>query len=317
MRILKFGGKSLADKEKVKGICEYIREIYKKDKQLIIVVSAQGKTTDNLIAIANEYSGENINKRELDVLLSTGETMSSALFVMMLNKLNIPAKSFQGFQLEISTFGDFGNSKIAYINKSLLNDCIQKNIVAVVSGFQGINKLSEITTLGRGGSDTTASAIGAIYEKNVEIYSDFDGIFSGDPKIFDYKKIKKIDYNSMITLAEDGAKVMDEKATILAQKFNFKIFAKSAKQPKLLGTEISNVENDSVAIAFQDNLCEISIIFSNPARLKKISKIIVSVLSEYNFYNLNIKHNEIKFIINNENKNNVMYKLSKMLNLLK
>lgn len=317
MRILKFGGKSLADCEKVKNICEYIKQIYKKDKQLIIVVSAQGKTTDNLLCLAKEYLGDETNKRELDVLLSTGETVSSALFAMMLTKLNVPAKSFQGFQLEISTFGDYGNSKIAYINKSLINDCLQKNIVAVVSGFQGINKLSEITTLGRGGSDTTAAALGAIYEKDIEVYSDFDGIFSGDPRILDYKKIKKIDYKSMITLSKDGAKVMDEKATILAQKFNFKIFAKSAGHPKLIGTEISNVENDNIAIALQNNLCEISIVFSNPAKLKNIAKNVVFVLNKYKFYNLNIKNDEIKFVVNDHDKNNILYELSNKLHLIK
>ena len=272
MRILKFGGKSLSDENKVSSICKYIKNIYKKDKEIIVVVSAQGKTTDNLLSEAKKYMPDKTNKRELDVLLSTGETVSSALFAMALSKQDLPAKSFQAFQLEISTFGDFSDSKIAYINKTLINECLKNNIIAVVSGFQGINSKGEITTLGRGGSDTTASALGAIFDCDVEIYSDFDGVFSGDPRKLEYKKLKNIDYDSMILLSKNGAKVIDEKSTILAKNFKFKILSKSSSKPNLCGTEISSVERDIISITEIENLCRVSIIFSNPSRMQNIVK---------------------------------------------
>ena len=136
MRILKFGGKSLDNPEKVHKICKNIKKIYKIDKKIIIVVSAIGKTTDNLINLSKNYYKKNCASRELDALLSSGETQSAALFAIALCSIGIPAKSFQAFQLDISTFGDFQNSKIAYINKQPLLDCLNENKVAVVAGFQ-------------------------------------------------------------------------------------------------------------------------------------------------------------------------------------
>lgn len=317
MRILKFGGKSLGDKTKVFNICKYIKSIYKKEKELIIVVSAQGKTTDSLLSLAKDYLGEETNKRELDVLLSTGETISSALFAMALTKENIPAKSFQAFQLGITTFGDFGDSKIAYINKQPILDCLKNGIVAIVSGFQGINKNSEITTLGRGGSDTTTACLGAVFDTNIEIYSDFNGIFSGDPRKLNYKKLKSIDYDSLETLSKHGAKVMHDRATKIAQNFNIKIFAKSSEKPKLSGTEICSVEKDLVSISMLENLCEITIVFTNPAKLKFILKNVISVINNYIFYNLTTNNDKIIFYVSEKNKNEILYKISKNLKLIK
>ena len=169
MRILKFGGKSLETLEKTQKICKNIKKIYKNDKQLIIVVSAMGNTTNNLIEMAEHFKPENNSKRELDALLSTGETLSSSIFAMALQSVGLPAKSFSGWQIKIKTYGDHQHSLISSIDKTKLEQCLKQNVIAVVAGFQGVNCDGDITTLGRGGSDTTAAALGAVFQTNVEI----------------------------------------------------------------------------------------------------------------------------------------------------
>ena len=252
MRILKFGGKSLETPEKVQNVCKYIQKIYKKDKNIIVVVSAMGQTTDNLIAESKLYCNETAVSRELDVLLSTGETKSSALVSIMLNHMGVPARSLQGFQIELSTFGAHQQSQIAYINKEKFLECFKNNEVAVVAGFQGINKNGDITTLGRGGSDTTACALGAIFNHDTEIYSDFDGVFAGDPKLLNFKKIKNLNTDTMFLLSQSGAKVLDNRAVAIAKKFNFDIISKSSTQPQRSGSRVSNIEEDIISISSKD-----------------------------------------------------------------
>lgn len=317
MRILKFGGKSLATPEKVQNICKYIKKIYKNDKEIIIIVSAMGKNTDSLIMESKDYCLANQPvTRELDVLLSTGETKSSALFAMALNSVDVPAKSFQAFQLQISTFGDFQNSKVAYINKTPLEKCLSQGIVAVVSGFQGINKNNEITTLGRGGSDTTACAIGAVFNHNVEIYSDFNGVFCGDPRTSKYKKINKINHSHMLTLSKSGAKVLDARAVLISKKFNLDIFCKSSSSPLLSGTLVSSIEDKFVSISTKDDLCEISIVFSDISKINFIIKNVLNEIKNVKFYNLTLENDKISFLINKKYKHEILINLSKKFNLL-
>lgn len=317
MRILKFGGKSLASPEKLQNACEIVRKIYKKDKKIVVVVSAIGSTTDNLITKAKQFCGEKLEPRELDVLLSTGETMSSSMFAMKLNNMQIPAKSFQSHQLQITTFGDFQNARIAYINKQPLLDCLKNNFVAVVSGFQGINKTGEITTLGRGGSDTTAVAISATLGQNVEIYSDFDGVFCGDPRDLSFKKINNLNYSSMISMAESGAKVLESRATKIAKSNNINILCKSSFEPNKKGTLISTIEDDFIALSSRKNLCEITITFSHNNNLEKILKNVLFSLNGTTFYNLSLKNNQINFLINQTNYNEIINLISKKLNIAK
>lgn len=317
MRILKFGGKSLNTKEKMQNICKYIKKIYKKDKKIIVVVSAIGKTTDELIAFAKHYVNENLTPRELDVLLSTGETQSSAIVAMMLNLNGIPAKSFQAFQIQATTFGAFQNSKIAHLNKENFDECFKQNTVAVVAGFQGINKKNEITTLGRGGSDTTAAAIGAVFNCDVEIYSDFDGVFCGDPRFLEFKKLKKLNHETMLSLALAGAKVLDHRAVNISKKFGFNIVSKSSTLPFHTGSLVSEIESDVVAISSIDELCKVSIVFSNESKLKFIAKNVIFLTNNFKFYNLTINSNKITFMVKQENKNEIIQILSKKLNLLK
>jgi len=324
MRVLKFGGKSLDTTEKCNKICKYIKDIYKNEKQLIIIVSAIGNTTDKLIDLSNSYNYEKcakknnlIARRELAKLLTTGEIQSAALLSIMLNSIGIPAKSFSASDIEIRTFGDYLNSKIHYINKSKLNDCLSKNIVCVVSGFQGINQNNEFTTLGRGGSDTTAVALSSIYNLDAEIYSDYDGVFTGDPKLNTYKKIKKIDYNSILKLSKAGAKVLETRSILIAKKYNTTIIAKSSEKPKLNGTIISNIETDEILINSNDYLSKISIVFSNSEKTEEIFKNVIKILNNYKIYNLIFQNNTLEFFINQKDKIIIFNEISAKLKLLK
>lgn len=317
MKIFKFGGKSLADIEKAQNICKYIKKIYKNEKKIIIVVSARGKTTDELLDTAKLYAGKNEYKRELAKLLSTGETQSACLFAMMLNSFGVPAKSFTASELQITTFGDYLASRIANINKSILKNCLDENTVAVVAGFQGINKNGEITTLGRGGSDTTAAAIGAVFDSDVHIFSDFEGVFAGDPRILDFKKLKAVGYNHMISIAENGSKVIDKRATVIAKHFGFDIISKASANPNKKGTVISNIEDDSIAISIIDHLTQVTITFSNEQRLKNISKVVLKQLIKNKFYNFSINLNKIVFCVENEKKTEIISSIAKTLKICK
>lgn len=317
MRVLKFGGKSLSTIEKTQKLCKYIKKIYKNDKKIIIVVSAAGNTTNNLINIARQYGDNNNTPREIAKLLSTGETQSASLFSIMLNNIGVPAKSFSAHELQITTFGDYLNSNIAYINKKPIIECFEKEIVCVVSGFQGINKNNELTLLGRGGSDTTATALAGIFDITAEIYSDYDGIFSGDPKLFNFKKIKKASYELMIQMAKSGAKVLDSKSVEVAKKFNIGIVSKSSSFPEKQGSLISEVESDFISISTIEHLSQISINFSNNSKLKFIIKNVLSSLDNQKFYNLIIKQNKISFYVLSSDSIKIIGILSKKLNLLK
>ena len=317
MRILKFGGKSLSTPKKVQNIGKYIQKIYKKDKNLIIVVSAMGQTTDNLIAEAQLFGDVSSPSRELDTLLSIGETKSASLFAIMLNSAGIPAKSFQAHQLQISTFGAHQNSKIASLNKQPILDCFADGVVAVVAGFQGINKFGDTTTLGRGGSDTTACALAAVFDTDVEIYSDFDGVFCGDPRFAHYKKLKKLNYATMHALALSGAKVLDSRAITLAKKHGIKIISKDSAMPNRSGTVISSLEDNVVAISSRKNLAEISVIFSDISKIKIIMKNVINEINNVNFYNFALQNNKISFVVDNANLDQILNNLSKKINLTK
>ncbi len=318
MRVLKFGGKSLSSIEKTQNICKYIKKIYKNNKKIVIVVSAIGNTTNELLLLAENYSGaKEQNKTDLAKLLSTGETVSSTLFSIMLNSMGVPAKSLSAYELEISTFGDSTSSRIAYINKTKILECLNSNTVAVVAGFQGVNKNNEITTLGRGGSDTTAVAIASIFETDVEIYSDYSGVFAGDPRLLNFKKIKKASFDIMTKMAKAGARVLDARAVSLAKNFNTTIISKSSAFPERCGSIISNLESDVVSISEIDNLSKITVNFTNKNKMNFIVKNVLLYLNDCKFYNLTINNEEISFYVESQNKLEILSKLSKKLNLLK
>lgn len=219
--VLKFGGSSLADNIKLNIVANKIAEFYNQDKKVVVIVSAQGKTTDNLIKEAKELS-YTPDDREMDVLLSTGEQVSISKLSILLNRLGYPAISLTGWQAGIYTNKTNQEAKIEQIDTSRINEELSQNKIVIIAGFQGINEIGDITTLGRGGSDTTAVAIAAaIKADHCYIFSDVDGVYSTDPnKITEAKKIERLSYEEMLDLSNEGAKVLHNRCVEIAQKYH-------------------------------------------------------------------------------------------------
>ncbi len=263
--VLKFGGSSLADNIKLNIVANKIIDFYNKGNKVIVVVSAQGKTTDNLIKEAKELSYEP-NKREMDVLLSTGEQISISKLSILLNRLGYNAISLTGWQAGIYTSNTNEEAKIEYINTERINKELESGKIVVIAGFQGINDNKDIATLGRGGSDTTAVAVAAaIKADHCYIFSDVDGVYSTDPnKITDAKKIKELSYTEMLDLSNEGAKVLHNRCVEIAEKYDVLIETGSTFNNNI-GTKINNkIEESAVkSIVKNDNLFLITLKYEN------------------------------------------------------
>ncbi len=193
MKVLKFGGSSVATVEKIKGIAAYLKERTSQEK-LVVVVSAMGKTTNALLDLAAKASKQP-NQRELDRLLSTGEQQTIALLAMALCDIDVPAISLTGIQVGIQTSGIHTKSTIRKVETTVLEESLAEHDVVIVAGFQGVNHRNDVTTLGRGGSDTTAVALAAALDCDCEIYTDVAGVYTTDPRIYpEAKKISEISY---------------------------------------------------------------------------------------------------------------------------
>ena len=219
--VLKFGGSSLADNDKLNIVAKKVIDFYNQGKRIVVVVSAQGKTTDHLIAEAKELAQIPL-EREMDTLLSTGEQISISKLSILLNNLGYSAISLTGWQAGIYTSEKNQDAKIEKIDTSRIEKELNNNNIVIVAGFQGINKNGDITTLGRGGSDTTAVAIAAaIKAKHCYIFSDVDGVYSTDPnKIPAAKKLDSISYKEMLNLSDEGAKVLHNRCVEIAERHN-------------------------------------------------------------------------------------------------
>ncbi|HQA36474.1 MAG TPA: aspartate kinase [Acetomicrobium sp.] len=243
MIVQKYGGSSVATVEKIKRVAEKIKRVIQEGEKVCVVVSAMGKTTDGLISLAKKISGTP-EPRELDMLLSTGEQVTAALLSIALNELGIPSVSLNALQLEMITTPDFNNARIIDINTEKLMEEFKTNDVVVVTGFQGITDFKDVTTLGRGGSDTSAVAIAAKLNARCEIYSDVPGIFACDPKIVpSAKKLSYITYDELMELASMGAKVIHFRAVEIAKKFNVELYSTSAHSNER-GTYVVNTLPD-------------------------------------------------------------------------
>jgi aspartate kinase len=243
--VQKYGGSSVGTTEKIKKIAETVVKRKNMGENLVVVVSAMGETTDNLIGLANEMT-ENPDKRELDALLSTGEVMSSALLAMAIKSLGYDAISYTAYQIGIRTSGQHGKSLIDDIDEKNIKKSLEEGKVVIVAGFQGINEEGHITTLGRGGSDTTAVAIAVKLKGVCEIYTDVDGIYSVDPRKYKYaKKLDEIDYEEMLELSSLGAQVMHSRSIELGQKYNIAIYV-GLSNSDIKGTVIKGVNNMSM-----------------------------------------------------------------------
>lgn len=287
--VLKFGGSSVADNIKLNIVAEKIKKFYDENKKIVIVVSAQGKTTDSLIKEALSLSSVP-NERELDVLLSSGEQMSMAKLSILLNRLGMKAISLTGWQAGIFTNNTNQDAIIEDIDTSRIEKELNNGNIVIVAGFQGINRNMDITTLGRGGSDTTAVAIAAKIKANhCYIFSDVDGVYSADPKKTKVaKKIDEISYSEMLDITDEGAKVLHNRCVEVGERFNIPIVAKSTFIENS-GTLINNkIEGGIVkSIVKNDDLKYVHITSNTIYSVDKLNRIFYSFIeNELNVKNL-------------------------------
>ncbi len=242
-KVLKFGGTSVGSIQRIVHAAKIVKKEHDSGNKLIVVVSAMAGTTNNLIAHSQSIS-KKFNKRELDVLLTSGEQVTSALMAGALNDLGVKAKSWMNWQIPILTEGDHTNARIINMNVEGINNYLSEGGVAVVPGFQGVSKSGDITSIGRGGSDATAVVIAKIFQTDsCELYKDVDGVYSSDPnKIPVAKKIDKISYEEMLELSSLGTKVMQASAVQTAMMNDVPIQVKSTFAERK-GTEINSQEN--------------------------------------------------------------------------
>lgn len=281
MKILvqKFGGTSVESYEKMNEVCKIIKN-YKKDEdlRLVVVVSAMGRkgapyATDTLIGLCNSVN-ENPNKRELDMIMSCGEIISGSILTTMLNSQNIESIFLTGSQAGIITNGEYSNSKILDINPQRILKELKENKVVVIAGFQGVSKDGEVSTLGRGGSDTSAVAIGkALKCDTVEIYTDVDGIMTADPRVEPNAKLLRcINYEEVFQMADQGSKVIHPRAVQLAKSENITLIIKNTLNQSCEGTKISLEGNSknlyncyedgcncATSVAYKDKITQVEI----------------------------------------------------------
>ena len=256
--VQKYGGSSVKDAERVMNVANRIVNTYKEGNNVVVVVSAQGDTTDDLIEKAKEIN-PNASKREMDMLLATGEQISISLLAMAIEKLGCPVVSMTGWQAGVLTDSRYGGARIRKVDTERLQGELDKRTIIIVAGFQGINKYDDITTLGRGGSDTSAVALAAALHADVcEIYTDVDGVFTADPRfVKNAYKLDDISYDEMLELASLGANVLHNRSVEMAKKYNVKMAVKSSLSNNE-GTyvkEVDQVEKMLVRGVTRDNDC--------------------------------------------------------------
>ncbi|MEG1858246.1 MAG: aspartate kinase [Pseudoflavonifractor sp.] len=219
--VQKFGGSSVSDADKVRNVARIITETYRKGHNVVVVLSAQGDTTDDLIAKAREIN-PNASKREMDMLLSTGEQISCSLCAMAIEAMGYPVVSLTGWQAGVKTNSAYSNARIDRIETERLLSELDKKCIVIVTGFQGINKYDDVTTLGRGGSDTSAVALAATLHADLcQIYTDVDGVYTADPRsVTGTHKLDEITYDEMLELATLGAQVLHNRSVEMAKRYN-------------------------------------------------------------------------------------------------
>lgn len=265
--VLKFGGSSVADNDKLKIVAEKIINLYNKNNNIVVILSAQGKTTDKLISEALELSNET-KDREMDVLLSAGEQISIAKLSILLNKMGYKAISLTGWQAGILTNKTNQNAIIENIDTTRILQELSKRKIVIIAGFQGYNENLDITTLGRGGSDTSAIAIAAaLNAKECYIFSDVDGVYTADPnKIQNAKKLPALSYEEMIEISSEGAKVLHGRCAEIGQKFKIPIITKSTFNNKA-GTIITDIiEENTIKSVVKKEISRISIVGNGISR---------------------------------------------------
>lgn len=262
--VQKFGGSSVANAERIKRVAGIIAEAYESGNQTVAVLSAQGDTTDELLEKAAEIN-PNPSKRELDMLLSTGEQVSVALCAMALESMGIPAVSLTGWQIGMLTDSRYSNARIKSLSTERILAELDKKRVVLVAGFQGVNKYDDITTLGRGGSDTTAVAVAAALKADVcRIYTDVAGIYTADPRIVPTAiKLSEITYDEMLELSSLGAQVLHNRSVEMAKRYNvnLEILSSFTREPGTIVREVVRLEEVKISgIAKDSNIARIALI---------------------------------------------------------
>ena len=239
--VQKFGGSSVADAEKLRNVARIITDTYKAGNSVVAVLSAQGDTTDDLIEKAAELN-PSASKREMDMLLSTGEQISCALCAMAIEGMGYPVVSLTGWQAGFRTNSGYGNARIKRVKTERIEEELDKRRIVIVTGFQGINKSADITTLGRGGSDTSAVALAAALHADLcQIYTDVDGVYTADPRMVrGARKLDEITYDEMLELATLGAQVLHNRSVEMAKRYNVNLEVLSSFSGKP-GTKVKEV----------------------------------------------------------------------------
>lgn len=262
--VKKFGGSSVKDKEHIFNVAERCVEEYRKGNDVIVVLSAMGDTTDELIAKAKDIN-PNASRREMDMLLTTGEQVSVALLAMAIATFGVPAVSLNAFQVGMHSTSAYGNARFKKVDTDRIEHELEYRKIVIVTGFQGINKYEDYATLGRGGSDTTAVAIAAaLHADACEIYTDVDGVYTADPRIVpNARKLEKISYDEMLELASLGARVLHNRSVEMAKKYGVQLVVRSSLN-RLEGTvvkEVTKMEKMLISgVASDKNTSRVSVI---------------------------------------------------------
>ena len=253
--VQKFGGSSVRDAQRVQNVAGIIADTYRAGNSVIVVLSAQGDTTDELIEKAKEIS-DNPSKREMDMLLSTVEQISIALCAMALENMGVPAVSLAAWQVGIQTDRTYSNARIKRIDRERIQSELDRKKVVLVAGFQGVNRYGDVTTLGRGGSDTSAVALAAAFNADLcQIYTDVDGVYTTDPRIVpNALKLPEITYDEMLELASQGAQVLHNRSVELAKKYNvnMEVLSSLERKPGTKVKEVAKMEKNNIAGVAKD-----------------------------------------------------------------
>lgn len=262
--VKKFGGSSVANKERIFRVAERCIEEYKKGNDVVVVLSAMGDTTDELLAKAADIN-PNAPKRELDMLLTTGEQVSVSLMAMAMHALGVPAVSLNAYQVMMHSTSRYGNARFKRIDSERIRHELDSRKIVIVTGFQGVNKYDDYTTLGRGGSDTTAVALAAALRADAcEIYTDVDGVYTADPRVVkNARKLKEITYDEMLELATSGAKVLHNRSVEMAKKYGVQLVVRSSLnlEEGTIVKEVAKMEKMLISgVAGDKNTARISVL---------------------------------------------------------
>ena len=253
--VQKFGGSSVRDAQRIRNVAHIIADAYRAGNQVLVVLSAQGDTTDDLIEKAREINPR-ASKREMDMLLSTGEQISIALCAMALEGMGLPVISLCAWQVGLHTSSTYSDARIKRIDSERIQRELDKNKIVLVAGFQGINRVGDVTTLGRGGSDTSAVALAAAFDADLcQIFTDVDGVYTTDPRVCsNARKLEAITYDEMLELASQGAQVLHNRSVELAKKYhvNMEVVSSLERKPGTKVKEVVKMEKTNIAGVAKD-----------------------------------------------------------------